>query len=37
MRDPNDPTHVVLYDKSDPDRLASANVAQSLANAARII
>jgi hypothetical protein len=37
MRDPNDPTHVLLYDKSDPDRRANASVAQTLANAARII
>ena len=37
MRDPNDPTHVLLYDRSDPDRRPSASVAQTLANAARII
>jgi hypothetical protein len=37
MRDPNDPTHVLLYDKNDPDRRPSASVAQMLANAARVI
>ena len=37
MRDPNDSTHILLYDKNNPDRRASASIAQTLANAARII
>jgi len=37
MRDPNDSTHVLLYDKNDPNRRPSASVGQTLANAARII
>jgi hypothetical protein len=37
MRDPNDSTHILLYDKDNPDRRPSATVSQKLANAARII
>jgi hypothetical protein len=37
MRDPGDSTHIVLYDKSDPDKRASGSAAQKLANAAHIV
>lgn len=37
MRDPSDSTHILLYDKSDPDRRASSSIAQKLASAARIV
>jgi hypothetical protein len=37
MRDPSDSTHVLLYDKNDPDRRASSSIAQKLANASRIV
>jgi len=37
MRDPNDPAHILLYDKNDPDRRAAKSTAQKLANAARVV
>ncbi|MBV8362886.1 MAG: hypothetical protein JO189_33870 [Deltaproteobacteria bacterium] len=37
MRDLNDSTHILLYDKNNPDRRAGASITQTLANAARII
>jgi hypothetical protein len=36
-RDPNDPAHVLLYDRNVPNRRPSASVAQTVANAARIM
>ncbi len=37
MRDPSDPTHILLYDKNNPDRRPSPSTAQRLANAAVIL
>jgi hypothetical protein len=37
MRDPADPTHILLYDEKDPDRRASKGTAHKLATVARIV
>jgi hypothetical protein len=37
MLNPMDSSHVLLYDKNDPDKRASGTIAQKLANAAQVI
>ncbi len=37
MRDPNDPKHILLYDRNDPDRRAAKSTAQKLANVACVV